>query len=179
MAASAQGPDTVVSPDSTEPGIRVDLVTALDCALGFVDAINTADVVLAVRDNATITRNKEAVLAQSYAQSKRAMGTSEATLNREIKSRSRELVQELLAGLSDRHRRLLNLEAQGLTRAEIATELGYASADAVTQTLRRLRRDLRERLAAREIRRSDLFPASKPNRLARRRHRPQAGNEID
>lgn len=58
-----------------------------------------ADVILAVRDNATITRNKDAVLAQSYSQAKRAMGTSEATLNREIKARSRELVQELLAGI--------------------------------------------------------------------------------
>jgi hypothetical protein len=52
-----------------------------------------------VRDNATITRNKEAVLAQSYSQSKRAMGTSDTTLNREVKARSRELVQELLAGI--------------------------------------------------------------------------------
>ena len=58
-----------------------------------------ADVILAVRDNATITRNKEAVLAQSYSQSKRAMGTSDTTLNREVKARSRELVQELLAGI--------------------------------------------------------------------------------
>ena len=58
-----------------------------------------ADVVLSVRDNATITRNKEAVLAQSYAQSKRASGTSEATLSREIKARSRELVQEIIAGI--------------------------------------------------------------------------------
>ena len=35
----------------------------------------TADVTLSVRDNATITRNKEAVLAQSYSESRRALGS--------------------------------------------------------------------------------------------------------
>lgn len=82
-----------LNPEATTPLLTIDV--RLDRGLGRYNA----DVVLAVRDNATITRNKEAVLAQSYAQSKRAMGTSEATLGREIKARSRELVQELLAGL--------------------------------------------------------------------------------
>lgn len=80
-------------PEAATPLLTIEV--RLDRGLGRYNA----DVVLAVRDNATITRNKEAVLAQSYAQSKRAMGTSEATLNREVKARSRELVQELLAGI--------------------------------------------------------------------------------
>ena len=82
-----------LSPEAATPLLLVDV--RYDRGLGRY----TADVTLSVRDNATITRNKEAVLAQSYAQSKRAMGTSETTLNREIKARSRELVQELLAGI--------------------------------------------------------------------------------
>jgi hypothetical protein len=82
-------------PENATPLLTIDI--RLDRGLGRYNA----DVVLSVRDNATITRNKEAVLAQSYAQSKRAMGTSEATLSREIKARGRELVQELLAGIKN------------------------------------------------------------------------------
>ena len=82
-----------LTPEATTPLLTIEV--RLDRGLGRYNA----DVILAVRDNATIARNKEAVLAQSYTQSKRAMGTSETTLNREVKARSRELVQELLAGI--------------------------------------------------------------------------------
>lgn len=82
-----------LAPEVATPLLSIEV--RLDRGLGRYNA----DVIIAVRDNATITRNKEAVLAQSYAQSKRAMGTSENTLSREIKARSRDLVQELLAGL--------------------------------------------------------------------------------
>ena len=82
-----------LNPEASTPLLTIEV--RLDRGLGRYNA----DVVLAVRDNATITRNKEAVLAQSYAQSKRANGTSDATLAREIKARSRELVQELLNGI--------------------------------------------------------------------------------
>jgi hypothetical protein len=54
---------------------------------------------LTIRDNATITRNREAVLATTYAQTKKAVGSSDGTLAREIKGRSRELVIELIEGL--------------------------------------------------------------------------------
>ena len=81
------------TPEASTPLLSIDV--RFNRGLGRYDA----DVVLSVRDNATITRNKEAVLAQSYAQSKRASGTSEATLSREIKARSRELVQEIIAGI--------------------------------------------------------------------------------
>lgn len=88
-------PKTVegLAPEVTTPLLTIDV--RFDRGLGRYNA----DVILAVRDNATITRNKEAVLAQSYSQSKRAMGTEVNTLNREIKARSRDLVQELLAGI--------------------------------------------------------------------------------
>ena len=82
-----------LTPETTTPLLTIEV--RLDRGLGRYNV----DVILAVRDNATITRNKEAVLAQSYSQSKRAMGTSDTTLNREVKARSRELVQELLAGI--------------------------------------------------------------------------------
>ena len=54
---------------------------------------------LTIRDNATITRNREAVLATTYAQTKKAVGSSDGTLAREVKGRSRELVIELIDGL--------------------------------------------------------------------------------
>jgi hypothetical protein len=54
---------------------------------------------LTIRDNATITRNREAVLATTYAQTKKAVGSSDSTLAREVKGRSRELVIELIDGL--------------------------------------------------------------------------------
>lgn len=82
-----------LAPEVATPLLTIEV--RLDRGLGRYNA----DVILVVRDNATITRNKEAVLANSYTQSKRAMGTSENTLNREIKARSRDLVQELLAGI--------------------------------------------------------------------------------
>lgn len=82
-----------VTPDTATPLLTIDI--RLDRGLGRYNS----DVIISVRDNATITRNKEAVLAQSYAQSKRAMGTSDSTLSREIKARSRELLAELIEGM--------------------------------------------------------------------------------
>lgn len=54
---------------------------------------------LTIRDNATIKRNSEAVLAVTYVQTKKAVGSSDGTLAREIKGRSRELAIELIDGL--------------------------------------------------------------------------------
>jgi hypothetical protein len=58
-----------------------------------------ADVTISVRDNATVTRNREPVLAQTYVQTKKAVGSSDATLTKEVKARSRELVSELIEGV--------------------------------------------------------------------------------
>ena len=82
-----------LTPETTTPLLTIEV--RLDRGLGRYNA----DVILAVRHNATITRNKEAVLAQSYSESRRALGTSDTALNREVKARSRELVLEIIDGM--------------------------------------------------------------------------------
>ena len=82
-----------LSPEAATPLLLVEV--RYDRGLGRY----TADVILSVRDNPTITRNKEAVLAQSYSESRRALGTSDTALNREVKARSRELVLEIIDGM--------------------------------------------------------------------------------
>lgn len=82
-----------LSPEAATPLLLVEV--RYDRGLGRY----TADVILSVRDNATITRNKEAVLAQSYGETRRALGTSDTALNREVKARSRELVLEIIEGM--------------------------------------------------------------------------------
>ncbi len=82
-----------LSPETATPLLLIEV--RYDRGLGRY----TADVTLSVRDNATITRNKEAVLAQSYADTRRALGTSDTALNREVKARSRELVLEIIDGM--------------------------------------------------------------------------------
>lgn len=82
-----------LSSEATTPLMLIDV--RFDRGLGRY----TADVTLSVRDNATINRNKEAVLAQSYGETRRALGTSDTALNREVKARSRELVLEIIEGM--------------------------------------------------------------------------------
>lgn len=77
---------------------------------------------------------------------------------------NRAEIADVLFGLTDRQRQLLLLSADGYTNAEIAEELGFASAASVAVTLSRLRLQLRERrLADQEV--QDTFPpvnSSKP-----------------
>lgn len=82
-----------LSPEAATPLLSVEV--RFDRGLGRYNA----DVILSVRDNATVTRNKEPVLAQTYVQTKKAMGSSDTTLAREVKARSRELVIELIDGI--------------------------------------------------------------------------------
>jgi hypothetical protein len=82
-----------LSPEAATPLLLIEV--RYDRGLGRYNA----DVVLSVRDNATIARNKEAVLAQSYSESRRALGTSDTALNREVKARGRELVLEIIEGM--------------------------------------------------------------------------------
>ncbi|MEN9815176.1 MAG: hypothetical protein RLZZ412_1158 [Verrucomicrobiota bacterium] len=82
-----------LSPEAATPLLLIEV--RFDRGLGRY----TADVNLSVRDNATISRNKEAVLAQSYGETRRALGTSDTALNREVKARSRELVLEIIEGM--------------------------------------------------------------------------------
>ncbi len=82
-----------LSPETSTPLLLIEV--RYDRGLGRY----TADVILSVRDNATISRNKEAVLAQTYGETRRALGTSDTALNREVKARSRELVLEIIDGM--------------------------------------------------------------------------------
>ena len=82
-----------LSPEAATPLLLIEV--RYDRGLGRYNA----DVILSVRDNATIARNKEAVLAQSYGETRRALGTSDTALNREVKARGRELVLEIIEGM--------------------------------------------------------------------------------
>ncbi len=82
-----------LSPEAATPLLLIEV--RYDRGLGRYNA----DVILSVRDNATISRNKEAVLAQTYSETRRALGTSDTALNREVKARGRELVLEVTEGM--------------------------------------------------------------------------------
>ena len=82
-----------LNPETATPLMAIEV--RFDRGLGRYNA----DIILSVRDNATVTRNKEPVLATTYSQTKKAMGASDVTLAREIKGRSRELVVELIDGI--------------------------------------------------------------------------------
>jgi len=82
-----------VNPEGSTPLLTIEI--RFDRGLGRY----SADVTLSIRDNATIARNREPVLAQTYVQTKKAVGSSDATLTKEIKGRSRELVSELIEGM--------------------------------------------------------------------------------
>ena len=58
-----------LSPEAATPLLMIEV--RYDRGLGRYNA----DVILSVRDNATISRNKEAVLAQSYGETRHAIGT--------------------------------------------------------------------------------------------------------
>ncbi len=81
------------NPEASTPLLTVEI--RFDRGLGRY----AADVTLFIRDNATIARNREPVLAQTYVQTKKAVGSSDSTLTKEIKGRSRELVSELIDGM--------------------------------------------------------------------------------
>ncbi|MEY4402732.1 MAG: hypothetical protein RIR91_767 [Verrucomicrobiota bacterium] len=82
-----------VNPEGSTPLLTIEI--RFDRGLGRY----SADVTISIRDNATIARNREPVLAQTYVQTKKAVGSSDATLTKEIKGRSRELVSELIEGM--------------------------------------------------------------------------------
>ena len=82
-----------VNPEGSTPLLTIEI--RFDRGLGRY----SADVTISIRDNATIARNREPVLAQTYVQTKKAVGSSDATLTKEVKGRSRELVSELIEGM--------------------------------------------------------------------------------
>jgi hypothetical protein len=82
-----------LNPEASTPLLTIEV--RFDRGLGRY----SADVTISIRDNATIARNREPVLAQTYVQTKKAVGSSDPTLTKEIKGRSRELVSELIEGM--------------------------------------------------------------------------------
>lgn len=82
-----------LSPETSTPLLTIEV--RFDRGLGRY----AADVILTISDNATVTRNKESVLATTYTQTKKSMGSSDNTLSREVKNRSREAVLELIDGI--------------------------------------------------------------------------------
>ncbi len=56
-----------------------------------------------------------------------------------------ESINEILGFLSDKHQRLVLMFAAGFTSSEIADELGYGSPQAVSNQLRRIQDDIKER----------------------------------
>lgn len=79
--------------EATVPLLTVDV--RFDRALGR----SAADIELSIRDTATVVRNNEKVLAVTYTQVRKALAASDTALPREVKSRTRELVSELIDGL--------------------------------------------------------------------------------
>ena len=57
-----------------------------------------------------------------------------------------ETVNEILGFLSEKHQKLVLMSAAGFTAAEIAEELAYASPQAVSNQLRRIQDDIKERM---------------------------------
>ena len=70
-----------------------------------------------------------------------------------------QLCRQILSTLPDRQRELLTLAATGAPHAQIAEQLGYASAQVVTQTLRRLYQKIRSEL---DVGPDDVLYSTKP-----------------
>lgn len=83
-----------VNPDASAPQLIIDI--RFDRGLGRYSAV----VAVSVRDEATVRRNGQAVMAETYRSERPAAGTSDALLTRDIKNRGRELLTELFEGMA-------------------------------------------------------------------------------
>ena len=83
-----------VNPDASAPQLIIDV--RFDRGLGRYSAV----VAVAVRDEATVRRNGQPVMAETYRAERAAAGTSDSLLTRDIKNRSRELLTELFDGMA-------------------------------------------------------------------------------
>jgi RNA polymerase sigma factor (sigma-70 family) len=59
-----------------------------------------------------------------------------------------ESIQEILSYLPEKQQKMVLMSAAGFSNLEIADELGYASSNAVSNQLRRIRQEITERLEA-------------------------------
>lgn len=83
-----------LSPDSSTPQLVIDI--RFDRGLGRY----AAQVGLAVRDDATIRRNNQPIVAETYRSERQAAGTSDSLLTRDIKAKAREAIVEMLESMS-------------------------------------------------------------------------------
>lgn len=85
---------TTLNPDANAPQLVLEI--RFDRGLGRY----AAAVGLAVRDEATIRRNSQPIVAETYRSERAALGTSDMNLTRDIKAKAKELMVELLEGMS-------------------------------------------------------------------------------
>jgi hypothetical protein len=83
-----------LNPDASAPQLIIDI--RFDRGLGRYSAI----VAVSVRDEATVRRNSQLVMAETYRTERAAAGTSDSLLTRDIKNRARELLNELFEGMA-------------------------------------------------------------------------------
>jgi hypothetical protein len=83
-----------LNPDASAPQLIIEV--RFDRGLGRYSAV----VAVSVRDEATVRRNSQPVMAETYRAERAAAGTSDSLLTRDIKIRSRELLTELFEGMS-------------------------------------------------------------------------------
>jgi hypothetical protein len=79
-----------LNPDASTPQLVIEI--RFDRGLGRY----AGQVSLSVRDDATIRRNSQPIVAETYRAERNAAGTSDTVLTRDIKSKSRELLVEML-----------------------------------------------------------------------------------
>ncbi len=83
-----------INPDASAPQLVIDI--RFDRGLGRYSAV----VAVTVRDEATVRRNGQPVMAETYRSERAAAGTSDSLLTRDIKNRGRELLTELFEGMN-------------------------------------------------------------------------------
>lgn len=79
-----------LNPDAMTPQLVIDI--RFDRGLGRY----AAQVSLSVRDDATIKRNSQPIVAETFRSERQAAGTSDNLLTRDIKAKAREAIVELL-----------------------------------------------------------------------------------
>jgi len=85
---------TTVNPDANAPQLVMEI--RFDRGLGRY----AAAVGLSVRDEANIRRNNQMIIAETYRSERSALGTSDLNLTRDIKAKAKDLMTELLEGMS-------------------------------------------------------------------------------
>jgi len=83
-----------LNPDASTPQLVIEV--RFDRGLGRY----SAQVGLSVRDDATIRRNSQPIVAETYRSERTAAGTSDSLLTRDIKAKSREAIIEMLELMS-------------------------------------------------------------------------------